>query len=341
MTVRGIILLEGADAAGKTTLARELVERYGAAYLHSTVRKDIWRWHVGALRYALRLADARLVVLDRLWLSELAYGEAYRDGPAYDLGARHLDRVLRRAAALTVLCVPADQERQARDWALGRSTGKPEHFHEVQEVIALYADLARGQLAKPGSGYLAQLTRFGDFTRRDDVVVYDRYAHEGRADRFAERAVRYLQLLRSTAPPSGLVSARYNLVGRVDPRAAKRVLLVGDAISPAWDPRWPRWPFVDRDARLSSATWLNRALHSLGWSETSFAVTNANEPDDHLPELLRGGRFTSVVALGARARQRVGGLADAREVPHPQWHRRFKHGEGPAGYGRLLEEATR
>lgn len=341
-SIRGIILIEGADSSGKSTLARALVERYDAAYLHSTVRRDIWRWHVGALRYALRLADTRLVVLDRLWPSELCYGEAYRGGPAIDVDARHLDRVLRRAATLIVLCSPNDQRRQAADWIAGRAAGKHEHFNRVREVIVLYADLAAGNVARPGTGYLSQLIRFQDFAARDDVLVYDRYRWEHRAKAFAERAVEYLGLLRASAPPSGLHSERYNLTGRVDPRAARRVLLVGDAISPRWLPTWPRWPFADRDACLSAATWLNRAIHSLGWNEATLTITNAAEPDDHLPELLAGDRFNRVVALGQVATRRLQALGQPHAtITHPQHHRRFNHGEGPAGYARLLEEATR
>jgi hypothetical protein len=108
----GIVVLEGADASGKTTLARHLVDRYGARYLHSTRRREVWRWHLGALRWAVRESASRLVVLDRLWLSEQVYGQVFRGGPAYDLGARCLDRVLLRYGAVTVLCVPSGDVRR-------------------------------------------------------------------------------------------------------------------------------------------------------------------------------------------------------------------------------------
>src|ERR1041385_7985183 len=138
--VRGIVVIEGADASGKTTLASVLVDRYGASYLHSTVRKEIWRWHVGALRLAVRRSRDQLVVLDRLWLSELVYGSVFRGGPAYDVGARCLDRVLRRFGAVTVLCAPRDLEAQEKRWRDGRAAGKHEHFDRVKEVITLCAD---------------------------------------------------------------------------------------------------------------------------------------------------------------------------------------------------------
>ena len=95
----GIVVLEGANAAGKTTLARHLVERYGARYLHSRPTRDPWRRHVAMLRRAVALSERHLVVLDRHWLSEQVYGRVF-GSPAYDLGARCLDRVLRRYGAL-------------------------------------------------------------------------------------------------------------------------------------------------------------------------------------------------------------------------------------------------
>lgn len=350
MSDRGIIILEGADAAGKTTLANVFRERYGARYLHGKLFNDPWRSHLAIARYALKLADTRLVVVDRHWLSHLAYGAVFDNG-RYDVAARALDRLWRRAAALTVLCVPHDAERQELDWRAGRGAGKVEHFSSVREVIALYADLAAGNVARPGPGYLAQLTRFGDFAQRDDVLPYDRYRWEGpvRVEKYAARALVYLRHLRQSAYAGGLNSARYNLTGRADFRldVSDPILFVGEALSPRAGPA--RWPMTWNDADLSSATWFNKALHALALRENRVVVTNALETDDHLAALLAprpSGPNYRVVALGESAAQR---LRDARYesaarrgyAPHPQWHRRFRYDEGPAGYAKLLAAAVR
>jgi len=340
---RGIILLEGADASGKTTLARHLVERYGARNLHSTVRGDVWRWHVGALRWAVRLVNTGyLVVMDRLWHSEHVYGPVFRGQPGYGpIGARCLDRVLRRYGALTVLCVPSDQLAQEERWRAGRAAGKHEHFDRVREVISLYADLAHGNVARPGDGYLNQLTRFQDYVSRDDVLRYDLddcYG-ETRLAAFAKRAVAQLQYLRELVWDGG----DHNLSGR-GTSGCPGCLLVGQAISPAYPEHLPRWPWVDNDRRLCGATWLNLALHGLATREDRLTFVNAVDPVDRLPDLLRqaADRGDRVTALGRVAAGRVKALGyQAREVPHPQHHRRFNYHDGPEGYGEILREAMR
>lgn len=344
---RGIILLEGADSSGKSTLAHHFVDRYGARYLHSTVRKDIWRYHVGALRMAVRYSQDGLVVMDRHWISELVYASVFRGGPAYDVGARCFDRVLRRHGALIVLCSPSDQLRQERRWADGRAAGKHEHFSRVREVIQLYADLRHGNVGHPGDLYLDQLIRFQDFTARDDVMVYDLDENEGARGviGFSRRAIARLEFLQKASLPR----VGHNLVGRTDEDASRSVLFVGEAPSPAtknWPSRWPVWPWFDHDHHASAATWLNRAIHHLALREDRLLFTNAEGDYDYLPMLLSLSEESPsdrVIALGERAHARVRALGGrCRVIPHPGWHRRFKYGEGPEGYAEVyLKEVLR
>ncbi len=334
--MRGIVLLEGADSSGKSTLARYLVVKHGAKYIHSTVRKDVWRFHVGALRLAIRCSQDRLVVLDRHWISELAYGRVFRGGPAYDVGARCLDRVLRRHGAIIVLCAPADQHRQEQRWSEGRTAGKFEHFPEVRQVIQLYADLRYGNLAHSGGGYLDQLIQFQDFTERDDVLVYDMDFHQGRRiATFEKILIKRLELVQKQV----LSMRGDNLIGRGE------TLLVGEAPSPAcasWAPRVPRWPWADRDDHLSAATWLNRAVHHLSSREDRLTFTNANGDGNYLPELLWKYKPRQVIALGDVAHQRIrrlGWITPVTKIEHPQHHRRFSYAAGPEGYAKILGKA--
>lgn len=324
-----------------------MISNHGARYIHGTVNRKQWLWNLGAVCYAIKLhLQDELVVVDRTFLSELVYGEIFRGAPQYDVGARVLDRALRRHGALFVLCVPADQERQAKRWADGRAAGKTEHFSSVREVIAAYADLRLGNVARPGTGYLHQLTRFGDFASRDDVIVYDldRDGHDLGA--VSQRLLRRLAALRrATVSFYG-----HNLTGRVT-LGQRGYLLVGETPSNLvcrW-PRAPRWPFADRDTRASSANWLNQAIHRLALAEDRLELVNAipyrDDDGDYLPEV--AGRATArgdrIVALGKVASRRLiqCGAPEFRIIPHPQWHRRFRHTEGPEGYAELLREAIR
>ena len=333
MRPKGIILIEGADASGKTTLARHLVETYGARRMHGRIWSNMWRWHVGMLRRAVRLADDGLVVLDRHWLSELVYGQVYRGGPSYDLGARCVDRVLQRAGAVTVLCAPADQEAQLAVHAKRAARGG-EGFADVREVVALYADLRAGNVARPGDGYLGQLIRFGDFARRPDVMVYDVDRDGADLAGYARKVLARLRKVRAGQFPPALLSAHQNVVGGA---AAARYLVVGEGASPAAEAVY--WPWCARDGH-DAATYLNRALHALAFDETRALWTNAVDEDDLLPDLLRLDK--EVIALGVVAARRVRQLGHEVKatLPHPQFWRRFYHHD-LAGYVDRLREALR
>lgn len=318
---RGVIVLEGGDCSGKTTLAHHLVEQHGARYLHGRIFNDVWRSHVAMVRRALRLADEELVVIDRLFISELIYGRVYRGGPAYDLGARCLDRVLQRVGAVTILCVPRDQEAQLKLHAERAKRGE-EAYQNIAQVTALYADLARGNLARHGDGYLGQLIRYGDYALRQDVLTYD-WATEG-VKKITGRALQKMRELRADQLPAALRSDQQNFTGNL---TTATTLLVGDSVAPAaqkMSVRGPRWPFCWHDG-LSAATWLNRALHQFGHDETKTVITNARDADLHLTDALAMNRSLRVIALGKAAARALTSLGYPPDVAlnHPQWERRF------------------
>jgi hypothetical protein len=79
-----IIIFEGPDGAGKTTLAKAVALRLGAAYTHHGPYPEISNGVDLAIVYKDSLYDALLrgkdLVLDRCWISETPYGIAFRDG---------------------------------------------------------------------------------------------------------------------------------------------------------------------------------------------------------------------------------------------------------------------
>lgn len=345
MRPRGIIVIDGADAAGKTTLANHLRQRYGARYLHSIVRKDIWRWHLGALRLAHQLADDHLVILDRHWLSEQAYGQVFRGGPGYDAATRCLDRALQKAGAITVLCAPADLKRQlARHGDL--KTQRPEKFDNIERVARLYQDLWRGNLAHPGTTYLDQLIRFQDYAFRPDVILYDLDIDGADLDKTSALLIKELARYRRAQYEPALYSYRYNVSGHF---SRAKYLIIGEHVSPvgARHPWWPHWPFTSNDAPPSASTWLNSALHALAIDETQIMMTNGCDPrDPHLEDLHRLstdlGRALGVIALGrdAAAECRRLRIPIHAELPHPQYYRRF-HNKKFDEYVNLLKGALR
>ncbi len=70
-----MIVLEGCDGVGKTTLAARLAAAHGFAVVHSTVTPD----DVDIVqRYLAVLGDPRRLLLDRSFVSELVYGPLVR-----------------------------------------------------------------------------------------------------------------------------------------------------------------------------------------------------------------------------------------------------------------------
>lgn len=81
-----LIILEGADCTGKTTLAKFIARRREAMYFHAIGAKTL---HAGMVEYhhnILESAEVAMnvcgldVVLDRHWPSEVIYGDVMRPG---------------------------------------------------------------------------------------------------------------------------------------------------------------------------------------------------------------------------------------------------------------------
>lgn len=88
-----MIILEGADCTGKTTLAGFIAERLNGVVQHCSYHKE-WNmedYHRYTLHNAGRLEQngGIPVVIDRWALSEAAYGNTFRKGPSYDTAALH------------------------------------------------------------------------------------------------------------------------------------------------------------------------------------------------------------------------------------------------------------
>lgn len=71
-----IVILEGSDKVGKSTLGRHLAERYKAELVHFSAPKgDPYKEYMGFLDHA---DPEKNYVLDRFHVGELVYGELYR-----------------------------------------------------------------------------------------------------------------------------------------------------------------------------------------------------------------------------------------------------------------------
>lgn len=116
-----IIILDGPDGTGKTTIAEWLKKKHGYRVIKLTYKYD-WhkkRMHVymtAALNLALRLSRDHPVIIDRFWASEGAYATAYRGGSPWPLMWRFLEREVLRHGIYTVWCLPRDKQHYLKHW---------------------------------------------------------------------------------------------------------------------------------------------------------------------------------------------------------------------------------
>lgn len=86
MNENKVIIIEGPDFSGKSTLAQDLMQRYrNHVYIHCAVTSDIYALHTTAIRNAFNLSNDFTVIIDRLHYSELVYGPIFRNGVSYDV----------------------------------------------------------------------------------------------------------------------------------------------------------------------------------------------------------------------------------------------------------------
>lgn len=330
--MRGLIILEGADGTGKTTLAKHLQDNHGARYLHMTYRyKDkMFLYHAAMLKHAISMADSQLVVLDRCWWSDTIYGAEYRGGSKWPLMGRFLDRVALKHAAYTVMALTDDMEAYAEKFQKLR-TERVEMYDDTTGVAMRYNDLYYGYdtRTKPDQApddYAKQLIRRGGLRKRTDVMPY-RIDDEGRnVAGFADVLLNFLDIHRCQQAPLALGSRFQNFLGHA--HEAKYVL-IGDEPSDS-QYRDVRWPFF---AYRNSSLYLTEAMGRLNLDETQFCWVNINDDYGyrsacHLIDTC--GLIPIVMGEKARAAYiRLSLPEPYRYMPHPQYLRRFTKKSAP------------
>lgn len=147
-----IILLEGPDASGKTTLANRIMEKYrNHVYIHCAVSNDIFKLHLDAINTANACKDNFVVVIDRLYVSERIYGDIFRDGESYNTLDFEKNIIDRLDNVHKILCITDKETTMAKhDERLNM-----EMFSNISDVWDAY-----DSIGKDGSKY-----RFNGWTR--------------------------------------------------------------------------------------------------------------------------------------------------------------------------------
>lgn len=140
--MKGLIILDGPDGAGKTTLGQYMAKRYDGVYMHLTYRwKDkMFEYHTAALHRAVKMSADKLVIIDRLWPSEVCYANAYRGGSKWPLMWRMMERVINKVAGVYVICLPHDTRNYLDDYQRLKTT-REEMYSDILPVVIEYHKL--------------------------------------------------------------------------------------------------------------------------------------------------------------------------------------------------------
>jgi hypothetical protein len=138
-----IIILEGADGTGKTTLAKAICKELEAHYIHATWSREL---DCRMLEYQMNILSeafenyhktGKPTIIDRLWLSESVYGEIYRSGSKFPYHGRIIEQFINSIGGFTIICLVKDKlEHKLRFEKLKKE--RFEMYEDIEKVVDLY-----------------------------------------------------------------------------------------------------------------------------------------------------------------------------------------------------------
>ena len=136
-----IIIVEGCDASGKSTLINKLMERHpNNCYIHNAVTDNIEDLHYNTINAALVASQNHWVFIDRLHLSEKIYGHVFRNGPSYDTDAFDIYITNQIPILKKILCI-VDKDTSLAKHAERKDK---EMFNDISKVWDMYNDVHNG-----------------------------------------------------------------------------------------------------------------------------------------------------------------------------------------------------
>lgn len=306
-----LLLVDGADCVAKSTLVHRLVDaitareadgRLDVRHAGPPTSHPLDEYETPLLDY--RPGTGRHVVCDRWHLGEAVYPAVFGRPTKFDDAVRlHVDLFLRSRGALVVVVTARATRVQQCIEERGDDLVTSDMVHAIQSG---FTDALRMSLVPfvVVNGY--------EVTDDDVRLIIER------ADAEARGAARLNQFTTYVGParPATLLLGDVRHGSDGDP---------GD-LRPAFMP----YPATSGHYALGEVArrWPITALAGLG-------IANACDVDD--PVELRAALGDPVtVTLGRNAQRRLPGMA--RELPHPQWVRRFQHRSGDAYAAMLLGE---
>jgi thymidylate kinase len=282
----GVVILDGPDATGKTTLAKELLKIAGpkySKYYHLSYKypDNMFLYQLAALHLADKWSHFGIVVIDRQWMSEGVYASVYRGGSKWPHMGRMMDRAFRGMGTVNVVCIPENIDDHNILFNKMKNT-RYEMYDNQRNVAKRFLDFWDGNKDSTGNDYVSQLTRLGGVKDRDDFLRYcfpENIANKATVNDFALLTLDKVDarwqsqpafVTKRGQPQNGETNGyNHNFGGFLD---TAEWLIVGDMCNPKY--RAIRYPFLDYS---HSSLFLSTCLHEIGFDETRAIYINVND----------------------------------------------------------------
>lgn len=323
--MRGLILLDGPDCAGKTSLAKALVAEVesqgGKAVIHHLGMPEpgtCWELHSKALiNYIEEMLTDTVIIADRHFLSEGVYSAVYRSGSEYPFTMRYMDMLFDRYRGLKVICCPP-VEQVVLTHSEMKKVRREEYDSGMDKVARRFERIWHDQVNRnqaPGREYTEQLMLSGGVADKALWYHYDWTQHNT-----AHYARELLADLEKEHWFYGDDTWDLAFTGTPGPLST---LLVGDKMSQVNSLGIPFF------ANTDSSLFLAQSLHKLMIPAERLCIANINDENGVPTVRYLAERCKHVIALGRQAERslQMHDIDYQAYVRHPQHARRFNHND--------------
>lgn len=319
-----IIILEGPDGVGKTTLGQHMAKQLNGTYLHLSYRwpDHMFEYHTAAIRWAIRKSHKQPVIIDRWWPSEALYAAEFRGGSKWAHMGRMMDRVARKHGAIYVYCLPENLETWEKRFEKLKAE-REEMYDSVRGVGMRYLALWYGDSKHvPNHNYTDLLVRTGGLQNRRDHVKYTIELWGDKLDMFTDYVVMRATERIADQLPNSMDDP--NLLGHLE---EAQYLWVGERVNPKYNNL--NWPWYDYG---NSSLYLAEALHGVPAREELFMWANAQNYDGTgnklINQVVEASPGIKVIAVGKVALTHLvkQGIEVFEHVKHPAYVKRFQGG---------------
>lgn len=170
-----IILVEGPDGSGKSTLCNNIIENHKASYIHLSRPKnklDIHSQFIHSMSAAHLLNESGSdVILDRHFLSQIVYQGIFNDQNTIEkFSATAFMNIIDKI----ILCIPGDKNKYL-DRFNNLKTNRYEMYQNMEDVYDAYLSLYTGEKIcnKIDNEFYDMIINEGGLKNNPKVILYD------------------------------------------------------------------------------------------------------------------------------------------------------------------------